>query len=208
MKTIWLVGLVWLGLLGSQARAAEAPPSPPLGQWRVWQNRAILYTLELREGGTYAMFERNTNKPLGEGKYQFDGKTGIVSWTSGPHADQKYTGDFRTDHRIRLNLTFFAYNEQDRYAPSDDSKPRLGVYHVRPGAFGILLLENGKYQALDFGNKPMSDGEFSFDAREGIVKWLSGYNKDKGYRGTFSIEQKLILDDKKSIYAEFVPAAK
>lgn len=78
------------------------------------------------------------------------------------------------------------------YGQEDDKGPRLGRYNVEfRNSFLTYfeLLPGGKYKVYNVADSSLlGQGEYSFDAKEKRVRWLSGRHKDVGYGGTFVVE--------------------
>lgn len=131
-------------------------------------------------------------KLTGQGTYAVE--KGKVIWLTGPYKDDTFSGTWEIIHRIRLNLTFFGSNQ----GASESKHPRFGKYMVYQGGFSFELAPDGRYKAMDFsGTRAIGEGQYIFDAKENIIRWLTGPYKDKMYRGAFTVERYIVLDRNK-----------
>ena len=77
-----------------------------------------------------------------------------------------------------------------------DDGPRAGRYKVylvqlttASYAYDLVLLDGGQYEVREFDDSVRSRGEYSYNASESRVRWLSGLNYEMGRGGTFSIRE-------------------
>lgn len=172
-----------------------------VGKFEAWKNQAVLHDIELFADGSYKMDDRR-GKVIGQGTYTYDAKTMKFTWTSGPYRDDKYTGNFQFEHKIRVSNRSYAVNK--KITTTDDKTPSLGTYDVAgPPFVYFTLLPDGKYQTFNSIDKKLEgEGQYTFDPREKAVNWESGPNKQRNFYRAFTVEQRIVLDEKSNLRAE------
>lgn len=120
--SLLLLALAAMSLTLPCADASDEANGPRPGKYKIFSygatNKPPLYLgcFVLGGDGSYEAFLPG-DKPLGKGRYEFDGKKSEVSWKSGPY-EKEWEGKFTSErdgktHKIRLKRTTIATNNTD-----------------------------------------------------------------------------------------------